>query len=67
MKDFPYHKDTKPVSDNPLELVLNRTWRPQLTVTSINGFPPIQEAGNVSHPWVEAKLSLRVPPTLNAK
>ena len=44
--------------------MLNRTWRPQLTVTSIDGYPPISEAGNVSQPWLKAKLSLRIPPTL---
>lgn len=44
---------------------MNRGWKPQLTVVGFNGFPAIEEAGNVSHPWVEAKLSLRVPPTLD--
>ena len=67
IKDFPLYGNTEKVTDDNLELVLNRTWRPQLTVTSINGYPPISEAGNVSQPWLEAKLSLRVPPTLNVE
>ena len=47
------------------ELVLNRTWRPQLAVTGIGGMPPLDSAGNVLRPLTSVKVSLRVPPTLN--
>src|SRR5947199_230675 len=46
--------------------VLNRTWRRQLAVTGIDGLPPPENAGNVLLPSTVAKLSLRLPPTLNA-
>ena len=65
IKSYPYAGNTKPVSDDNLTLYINRTWKPQLTTIGMNGFPPIEEAGNVSHPWIEAKISLRTPPTLN--
>ena len=53
--------------DDLTELVLNRTWRPQLAVTGIDGLPPPGDAGNVLLPFTSAKLSLRLPPTLDAE
>jgi acetylornithine deacetylase/succinyl-diaminopimelate desuccinylase-like protein len=49
------------------ELVLNRTWRPALSVTGIDGMPPLSSAGNVLRPHTAVKLSLRLPPTLSGK
>jgi acetylornithine deacetylase/succinyl-diaminopimelate desuccinylase-like protein len=48
-------------------LVLNRTWRPQLAVIGIAGLPEPANAGNVLLPFTTAKLSLRLPPTLDAE
>src|SRR5260370_40003118 len=64
---FPFAPGTKPMSDDPTELVLNRTWRPQLPVTGIDGLPQPGDAGNVLLPHTTAKLSLRLPPTSDAK
>jgi len=50
-----------------LDLILNRTWRPQLTVTGITGLNPVKSAGNVMIPQIKLRLSLRLPPTLNKK
>ena len=44
------------------ELLLNRTWRPQLAVTGGAGLPPLDKAGNVLRPHTALRLSLRVPP-----
>jgi acetylornithine deacetylase/succinyl-diaminopimelate desuccinylase-like protein len=55
-----------PVTGDLAELVLNRTWRPQLAVIGIDGLPPPGSAGNVLLPYTSAKLSLRLPPTLDA-
>jgi acetylornithine deacetylase/succinyl-diaminopimelate desuccinylase-like protein len=49
------------------ELVLNRTWRPALSVTGVDGMPPLSSAGNVLRPYTSVKLSLRLPPTLDGK
>jgi acetylornithine deacetylase/succinyl-diaminopimelate desuccinylase-like protein len=61
---FPFVKGAEPVTTDLGELVLNRTWRPQLAVIGMNGVPASQNAGNVMLPFVSAKLSLRLPPTL---
>ena len=62
---FPWVEGMQPVTYDLAELVLNRTWRPQLAVTGIGGMPPLDSAGNVLRPQTSVKLSLRVPPTLN--
>jgi acetylornithine deacetylase/succinyl-diaminopimelate desuccinylase-like protein len=64
---FPFVGGTRPMADDPAELVLNRTWRPQLAVIGMDGLPPPADAGNVLLPFSEAKLSLRLPPTLDAE
>lgn len=51
---------------DPLELVLASTWRPALSVTGAAGLPAIGDAGNVLRPATAVKLSLRLPPTLDA-
>src|SRR5205823_9922212 len=64
---FPFAGTTQPMSDDVTELVLNRSWRPQLSVTGIAGLPQPGGAGNVLLPYTTAKLSLRLPPTLDAE
>ncbi len=64
---FPFVPGMTPVSDEPTELVLNRTWRPQLAVIGIDGLPKPGDAGNVLLPYTAARLSLRLPPTLDAE
>jgi len=63
---FPFVDGMRPVDDDLAELVLNRTWRPALSVTGIGGMPALDSAGNVLRPYTAVKLSLRVPPTLDA-
>lgn len=62
---FPFVKGMQPVEADPVELVLNRTWRPALSVTGVAGLPPLDSAGNVLRPFTAVKLSLRLPPTLD--
>jgi acetylornithine deacetylase/succinyl-diaminopimelate desuccinylase-like protein len=64
---FPFAGATKPMAEERADMVLNRTWRPQLAVVGMDGYPPPQNAGNVLLPFSTTKLSLRLPPTLDAK
>jgi len=63
---FPWHGGTRPMIDDRAEAVLNRTWRPALSVTGADGLPAIANAGNVLRPSTRLKLSLRLPPTVDA-
>lgn len=59
--------NTRPMLDDPAELLLNRTWRPTLSVTGAEGFPSLGNAGNVLRPETALKLSIRIPPMLDAE
>ncbi|MBA4098589.1 MAG: peptidase M20 [Rhodospirillum sp.] len=63
---FPFVTGMRPMNADPVELILNRTWRPALSITGFEGAPRIQDAGNVLRPATSAKLSLRLPPTKDA-
>ena len=65
--EFPWHDEVKPLTEDRQQLILNRTWRPALTVTGADGFPPIANAGNVMRPMTSLKLSMRVPPLADPK
>jgi acetylornithine deacetylase/succinyl-diaminopimelate desuccinylase-like protein len=51
-----------PTTTDATEALLNRTWRPTLSVTGVEGFPALKDAGNVLRPYSAFKLSLRLPP-----
>ena len=55
-----------PTTTDPVEALLARTWRPTLSVTGAEGFPDIANAGNVLRPYTAFKLSLRLPPLVEA-
>jgi acetylornithine deacetylase/succinyl-diaminopimelate desuccinylase-like protein len=63
VESMPWAGDTKPVTSDVVELLLNRTWRPALAVTGVEGIPSIANAGNVLRPSTSLKLSMRLPPT----
>ncbi len=55
-----------PTTTDPVQALLNRTWAPTLSVTGADGFPEMQNAGNVLRPFTAFKLSLRLPPLVDA-
>jgi len=64
---FPFVAGAQPITSDLAELVLNRTWRPALEITGASGLPSLKNAGNVLRPHTALKLSLRLPPTVNAQ
>jgi acetylornithine deacetylase/succinyl-diaminopimelate desuccinylase-like protein len=55
-----------PTTTDPVQALVNRTWTPALSVTGAEGFPALQDAGNVLRPYTAFKLSLRLPPLIDA-
>src|SRR5258707_13139337 len=55
-----------PTTADPQEALLNSTWRPSLSVTGASGLPSLADAGNVLRPRTAFKLSLRLPPLIDA-
>lgn len=63
---WPFAGGTQPVVGDPLEALLNRTWRPTLSTVGMDGIPSIADGGNVLRPRTAASLSFRLPPTCDA-
>ncbi len=55
-----------PTTTDPVEALIQRTWKPTLSVTGVDGFPALENAGNVLRPFTAFKLSLRLPPLVDA-
>jgi acetylornithine deacetylase/succinyl-diaminopimelate desuccinylase-like protein len=65
VRKYPFADRTRPMVADHAEALLNRTWRPALSVTGADGLPAIADAGNVLRPCTSLKLSLRLPPPLD--
>jgi acetylornithine deacetylase/succinyl-diaminopimelate desuccinylase-like protein len=62
---FPFVPGARPVVTDKIEMILNRSWRPALSITGIDGLPPLESAGNVLRPYTACKISLRIPPRVD--
>ena len=65
-RKLPFSVGVQPVSKDPVELLINSTWKPTIAITGAEGLPALRNAGNVLLPRVALKLSLRLPPTVDA-
>lgn len=66
-RKFPFAGNMQPAVKEPHEIILNRTWRAALSVTGSQGMPEPQQAGNVLRPYTALKLSMRLPPSVDAE
>jgi len=65
-EEYPFVPGCRPVSDNIADLLLARSWHPKLEQIGGKGIPSEDsEMGNVLRAWTEARLSVRLPPTLD--
>jgi len=63
-EEFSWIGGTKPVAADNAELLTNRTWKPALAMTGVDGVPSCADGGNVLRTSTTLKLSLRLPPTV---
>jgi acetylornithine deacetylase/succinyl-diaminopimelate desuccinylase-like protein len=66
-RKYPFAGATSSMVNEPSAAVLNRTWRPALSIVGAEGLPRIADAGNVLRPRTALKLSLRLPPTIDGE
>jgi acetylornithine deacetylase/succinyl-diaminopimelate desuccinylase-like protein len=64
---YPWAVEQPAPTESAYELLLNNTWRPNVTVTGAEGLPALVDAGNVMLPGTTLKLSFRLPPTCDAQ
>lgn len=64
---FPFLAGVSPNDGSLEQLILNRTWRPSLEVTGIEGVPALAQAGNVLRTNTKMKLSVRIPPMVDSQ
>ena len=63
--EFPTVASLELSGSDGADRLLRRTWRPSLAVTGMDGMPSVQDGGNVLRPFTTAKLSLRLPPSVD--
>ena len=63
---IPFAEGVRPVVDDEVELALNSSWRPTLSIIGASGMPEPADAGNVLRPFTTLTLSFRLPPTADA-
>jgi len=64
---YKMHEGVKYMSEDDLvEMYLNNTWRPNLSITGAGGLPDYQKAGNVVRASTSLRLSMRLPPNQDA-
>ncbi len=63
---FPIVEGMRYAHEDPVALLLAGTWEPALSIIGASGLPAPADAGNVLRPQTSLKLSLRIPPTLDA-
>ncbi|MEQ1701361.1 MAG: M20/M25/M40 family metallo-hydrolase [Ilumatobacteraceae bacterium] len=64
---FPFVDHAVPMVDDPTDQLLARTWKPSLSITGVDGIPPVEIAGNVLRPHTTFHLSVRLPPTCDCE
>ena len=64
---YPFAGGTRPMVADGAEALINRTWRPALSVVGADGLPSAANAGNVLRPFTTLKLSLRLPPLVEGR
>jgi acetylornithine deacetylase/succinyl-diaminopimelate desuccinylase-like protein len=63
VREMPFAGGTGAMAAGNSEAILQRSWKAQLAVTAIDGYPAPEQGGNVLLPYTTLKLSMRLPPT----
>jgi acetylornithine deacetylase/succinyl-diaminopimelate desuccinylase-like protein len=67
VSELPFAAGTTSMTASNADAILQKTWKAQLAITGIDGYPLPENGGNVLLPYTTLKLSLRVPPSGDAE
>lgn len=65
IQDLPLFNATSAMSNDPLQLLINSTWKPAISYIGAEGIPKFETAGNVIREYSKLLLSIRTPPTVD--
>jgi acetylornithine deacetylase/succinyl-diaminopimelate desuccinylase-like protein len=65
--ELPFAGSSVPMGSDNAARILEKTWKAQLAVTAIAGYPLPENGGNVLLPFTTLKLSIRLPPNCPAE
>jgi acetylornithine deacetylase/succinyl-diaminopimelate desuccinylase-like protein len=65
--ELPFAGATQAMAKDNIDAILQKTWKAQLAITAIDGYPLPENGGNVLLPYTALKLSIRVPPSGDAE
>jgi len=65
-KKYKLQPGVKFCTDDMVKMYLDNTWKANLSITGAGGLPPYEKAGNVVRPSTSCRLSMRLPPNMNA-
>ena len=65
--ELPFAGATSSMASGNADAIIQKTWKAQLAITAIDGYPLPENGGNVLLPTTTLKLSLRVPPSGDAE
>ena len=55
------------LGESAADRLMARAWSPALEVTGMDGLPAVRDGGNVLRPYTTARISLRLPPDVDAQ
>ncbi len=67
LSSLPLVEGALPTSLDPFELIISSTWKPALSCTGAEGFPPMDKAANVIRESTKLLLSIRTPPGVDTR
>ena len=62
ISNLPLVEGALPTSLDPVDLIISGAWKPTLSCTGAEGFPPLDKAANVIRESTKLLLSIRTPP-----
>jgi len=64
---FPLYENTETLSSDVLTMILNKAWRPSLSILGITNYPTTPTSENLIQNSIQCKIAIRLPPLLSSE